>query len=141
MMDIVDALLKHHGEIRFLLQKAGHEKQRFGGLRKNLEVHHRNEELYFLNHILDKEEVGDAAAEAEEEHYVISFMLAALENFPHDHKRWAVKYEILEEFTEHHLKEEEEDIFRWVRKYLPRKDLEELGRDYEMVKKRQMEAL
>jgi hypothetical protein len=140
-MDIVEALLKHHVEIRDLLEKAGHEKQRFGQLRKNLEVHHRNEELYFLNHILDKDEVGEPAAEAAEEHYIITLMLADLENFPRDHKRWPVKYEIFEEFTEHHLKEEEEDIFRSVRKMMHRKDLEELGKEYETVKKRQMEAL
>lgn len=140
-MDIVDALLKHHEELRDLLAKAHHEKQRFGELKKNLEVHHRNEELYFLNHILEKEDVEEEAAEAAEEHHIITLMLADLENFPRNHKRWPVKYEILQEFIEHHLKEEEEDIFRKVRKVMHKKDLEELGQEFEMVKKRQLAAL
>jgi hypothetical protein len=120
-MDIVNALLKHHEEIRELLEKATHDKRRFGELKKNLEVHHVNEEAYFLREIMEKPEVGEPAAEAYEEHYIITFMLGDLDNFPRESKRWSVKYEVLQEFTEHHLKEEEEHIFRYVRNTLKKK--------------------
>jgi hypothetical protein len=138
-MDIVDALLKHHKEIRELLPK-GLEKGRFSLLRKYLEVHHRNEELYFLKPILEKEEVAEQAAEAAEEHHVVNFMLADLGNFPRDHKRWPVKYGILAEFMDHHL-DEEEEIFREIRPLLHKKVREDLGKEYETVTKRQLEAL
>ena len=140
-MDIVDALLKHHKEIRELMEKAAHDKRKFATLKKHLEVHHRNEELYFLNEIKNKSGIGDEAAEAAEEHYYIDFMLRDLERFPHDNKRWGVKFGILQEFTEHHLKEEEEDIFREIHKVMEKRELEEMGKEFETVKKRQLEAL
>jgi hypothetical protein len=140
-MDIVNVLLKHHEEIRELLEKVSHDKRRFGDLKKNLEVHHANEEAYFLREIMEKNEIGPPAAEAWEEHYIITFMLEDLDNFPRENKRWSVKFEVFEEFTEHHLREEEENIFRHVRSFLDSKELEELGKQYETVKSRQLEAL
>jgi hypothetical protein len=141
MDDIINSLLKHHEEIRQLFEKTDHDKRRFGELKKNLEVHHTNEEAYLLREIMDKAEVGEPAAEACEEHYIITFMLGDLDNFPRESKRWVVKYEVLQEFTEHHLQEEEEHIFRYVHGVLDKKELEELGRQYETVKRRQLEAL
>jgi hypothetical protein len=140
-MDIVNSLLKHHEEIRGLFEKAGHDKRRFGDLKKMLDVHHGNEELYFLNEVMKKEGIGKPAAEAFEEHYLITFMLNDLAQFPKESRRWSVKYEILEEFTEHHLREEEENIFHHVRGVMDKKDLAELGKEYEMVTRRQLEAL
>jgi hypothetical protein len=140
-MDIVNVLLKHHEEIRELFEKTSHDKRRFSELRKYIEVHHSNEEAYFLREIMEKPEVGEPAAEAYEEHYIITFMLADLDNFPRESQRWNVKYEVFQEFTEHHLKEEEENIFRYVHSTLNKKELEELGKQYDTVTRRQLEAL
>lgn len=140
-MDIVDALLKHHKEIQELLPKAGHEKKRFDLLRKQLEIHEYNEDVYFLNLIREKKEVGEHAAKAVEEHHVIRLMLVDLENFPRNHDRWLPKYEVFQDFTERHLKREEENIFRWVRQVMHKKELQGLGEEYEAAANRQMEAI
>lgn len=58
-----------------------------------------------------KEKARHGALEAIEEHHVIEMLLNELSDFPRDHERWVIKLEVLEEYTRHHLEEEESDVF------------------------------
>ncbi len=140
-MKIVDALLQHHEEIRDLFEKTNNDARHFDSLKKNLEVHHKNEEKYLLDISKKKSDLKDESLESIEEHYAIVMLLEDLENFPKNDERWKVKLKVLKELVDHHLEEEEEDLFPKVTKDMKDDLLEELGEDYQKTKEEQLAVL
>ncbi len=140
-MDIVEALLRHYEVLRDLFETTAREEKRFIDLIRHLDVHNRNEELFFLNRTISNKEITYEALESKEEHHIINIMVNDLIYFPMDDRRWKVRFGILHEFTEHHLKEEEEDLFQQSRQFLNKTELEKLGNAFERNKKTQLSAL
>ena len=54
-------------------------------------------------------------------------LLQELTHYPKEHERWAVKLEVFEEYTRHHLDEEEEDIFPGKSDVFDQSQLNHLG--------------
>ena len=140
-MDIIVALLNHHKELRHLLEKTKANPKYFSELKKSLEIHHINEEKYLLDHSKEKDSLKDESLESIEEHHAIVLMLEDLDNFPMSNDRWKVKLKVLKEYLEHHLKEEEEDLFPEAYKDLNDDELVRLGNEYEKTKEKQMAIL
>ncbi len=68
-------------------------------------------------------------------------LLVDLDNFPTYDERWVVKLEVLEEYTNHHLKEEEDEIFPEGKKVIEAAESEEMGKRFEEIKAKQLAAL
>ncbi|MFZ0391488.1 MAG: hemerythrin domain-containing protein, partial [Calditrichia bacterium] len=140
-MNIFDVIEDHHDELRELFKKVKKDPSQFDKLKKNLRVHHENEEAILLNVLKENDEVRDEALESIEEHRNIEMMLVDLEDFPKDHERWKVKLGILQEFTEHHMEEEEEDLFEDGEDILPEDEQEEMGKKFQERKNEQLKVL
>lgn len=140
-MDIFAALTKHHDTMRELFAKAEKDSDFFDGLKNHLRVHHRNEEKILFDVLKTKEQTRKGAIEAIEEHHIIEIMLVELENFPREHERWAIKLEVLEEYTDHHFEEEEKEIFPEGAKVLKEAESKEMAVRFEKVKERQLSVL
>ncbi len=140
-MNIFEAIEAHHDQLRNLFEKALSDPSAFDELNKHLRVHHENEEQILLAALAGEKKLRDEALESIEEHRVIEMMLINLKDFPKDNERWRIKLEILQEFTEHHLEEEEEDLFKNGRKVFPADQLETMGNSFEARKKQQLEVL
>jgi hemerythrin-like domain-containing protein len=69
----------------------------------------------------------DIALESLEEHHIVKWVLAELENLDPGDERFDAKVTVLIESVRHHVKEEEGDFFPKVRKELSRRDLADLG--------------
>lgn len=138
MTAITDALTRHHDVIRDLFEKTADDSSNFEKLRNHLTVHHKNEEKYLYDLLEKKDKTRHGALEAVEEHHVIEMLLQELSDFPKDHERWAVKLEVLEEYTRHHLEEEEEDVFPKVSDVLDEEKRRELGAKFDEVKDKQL---
>ncbi len=140
-MTITQILTDHHETLRGLFEKTEADHRMFSELKKHLRVHHTNEEKYLYDLLEQKTETRKDALEAVGEHHIIELILLALEDFPIDHERWAIKLENLEEYTRHHLDEEEEDIFPQADKVLEADEAKKLGEQFEDIMQKQLAVL
>lgn len=141
MATITEALTRHHDVIRDLFDKTAADNTQFEELRNHLTVHHKNEEKFLYDLMREKEKSRHDALEAVEEHHVIELLLQELAHFPTDHERWSVKLEVFEEYTRHHLDEEEADIFPGVSDVLDPDKMDQLGEQFDNIKDRQLSTL
>ncbi|SMO53410.1 Hemerythrin HHE cation binding domain-containing protein [Saccharicrinis carchari] len=127
---ITTALIEHHEEMRDLVSKIKKDAKKFIFLKKHLDIHHELEEDLLLSHLNTKKKIKAESLESQEEHVVLNQLLLDLADFPQEHERWMVKFKVFEEILDHHLKEEEEDLFPEAEKILSKKELEELGAEF-----------
>ena len=80
-------------------------------------------------------EAGDMVLESLEEHHIVKWTLSELEKMKPDEERYEPKVKVLMESVQHHVEEEEEELFPKVRKLLNAKMLEELGERMQKAKK------
>lgn len=137
---IIEALIDHHNEMRDLIKEIKDDQSKYILLKKHLDIHHELEEDLLLNELNEVKEVKDESLESQEEHFVLNILLLDLADFPKDHYRWQVKFKVLEEVIDHHLEEEEDDLFPEAEKHLPKQKLEELGKKFLKLKKQRLSA-
>ena len=103
---------------------------------KELSVHAAIEEMLFYPAVRERvPKVEDTVLESLEEHYIVKWVLAELEDMKPDHERFKAKMTVLIETVRHHVKEEESELFPEVRKAVGRKELAEVGEALEKAKK------
>lgn len=137
---ITKQLKAHHDEMRKMVKEIKKDPQKFILLKKHLDVHHELEEDILLSELHKKKDIKDESLESQEEHFVLNMLLLDLDDFPKDHPRWLVKFKVFEEILDHHLTEEEEDLFPDAEKKLDKKVLEEMGQKFEELKKIRLSA-
>jgi hemerythrin superfamily protein len=142
-MDVFSLLMKDHQEMSRLLTTLHDatvrgdraERQRlFGQIKHELSVHAQVEEEHVYPVFQQAEPTSDAAAEALEEHRKLKTLVTALESGADD-TTWVSKMLELKKAVEHHVQEEEQDLFVKGRKVLTPAEAEELGRLVEAAKK------
>ncbi len=140
MKTITKALTDHHNEMRKLVKEVKKDSTRFIFLKKHLDVHHELEEDLFLSKLHTKEKIKDESLESQEEHVILNMALLDLADFPKDNERWMVKFKVFEEILDHHLKEEEEELFPEAEKLLNEKEQTEIGTRFEELKTKRLSA-
>lgn len=140
-MDIVDALTAHHDKLRELYKQSEKDPKLFDEFVRHLVVHHTMEEKYFYDLLEGYDKARHDALEAVNEHHIIELIIKDAEGYPRDHGDFPIKIEGLGEYTEHHLDEEEEDIFPMARKLFEDKDLNTLGQLFEEARKILLKAV
>ncbi len=140
-MSITRILTDHHETLRDLFKNTEADHRMFPELKKHLRVHHTNEEKFLYDLLEEIKETRKDALEAVGEHHIIELILLELEDFPIDHERWAIKLENLEEYTRHHLQEEEDDIFPEADNVLDADKAQKLGEQFEDVMQKQLAVL
>ena len=138
---ISEVLTEHHQVIRDLFQKTLDDPTQFEQLSNNLTVHHKNEEKFLYDLLEQEDKTRHDALEAVEEHHVIEMLLQELNHFPKDHERWKIKLEVLQEYTLHHLDEEEDDVFPQIDSVLSEEKRAELGEKFNALKDKQLSIL
>lgn len=143
------ALLKaDHKKVAGILEKLDSTTERgvktreelFTQLKTELDVHARIEETIFYPALEEAEETRDITLEAFEEHRLVKQLLGELEQMSKDSEEWTAKFTVLKENVEHHVEEEESDMFPKARKVLSDDQAETLGTRLEEAKKEQMKA-
>ena len=108
----------------------------FARLKTELEAHTQLEEQIFYPALKEEEETRDITLEGIEEHRVVKALLKEMEGMQVDSEQWTAKLAVLKENVEHHVEEEEGEMFPKARKALPKEKLEALGGRIEAAKKR-----
>jgi iron-sulfur cluster repair protein YtfE (RIC family) len=99
----------------------------FTQLKQELDVHAQIEEQIFYPAIKEAEKTHDITLEAIEEHNVIKTLLSELDAEPKDTEEWGAKLTVLKENVEHHVEEEETEMFPKSKKVLSEVEVEVLG--------------
>lgn len=108
----------------------------FAELKTNLDIHAHIEETIFYPSIKREAETREIVLEGFEEHHVIKMLLKELEAMPVDTEQWAAKCKVLQENVEHHVEEEEGEMFQKARQVLSEEQINDLGARMQEEKQR-----
>ena len=139
-MNALDILKQDHQKVKGLFQEIrkdsdrGRQKELFDKIDTELEIHTHIEETVFYPAVDEHEEFKDMIAEALEEHQEVKSLLDELEELGADDHDFGSKLQQLMEAVEHHVEEEEGEMFPKIQEVFDEDELEELGRDLEMAK-------
>jgi hemerythrin superfamily protein len=139
-MNALDILKQDHQKVKGLFQEIrkdsdrGRQKELFDKIDTELEIHTHIEETVFYPAVDEHEEFKDMIAEALEEHQEAKSLLDELEELGADDHDFGSKLQQLMEAVEHHVEEEEGEMFPKIQEVFDEDELEELGRDLEMAK-------
>lgn len=106
----------------------------FAKLKEELDIHARIEETIFYPAIKQAAETREIVLEGFEEHHVVKMLLKELEAMPVDTEEWAAKLKVLQENVEHHVEEEEGEMFQKARQVIDEEQINELGTRMEELK-------
>jgi len=112
----------------------------FARLKEELDLHTKIEEEIFYPALEDSKETRDITLEAYEEHSLVKQLLSELEAAPKDTEEWTAKFTVLKENIEHHVEEEEGEMFPKARKALSEDEIETLGDRIQEAKKQNRAA-
>jgi hemerythrin superfamily protein len=110
-------------------------------LKHELLAHSEAEDIVFYQPLKPAEKVRALILEAEEEHRVVSRLLGELERLSAENERWKARLTVLRELVEHHVEEEEGEMFKKARSVLGRAQELEIGAAFLAEKKRIQAAL
>lgn len=113
----------------------------FHELKKEIDAHAKMEEAVYYPAIKERKETHDIALEAYEEHHVVKLLLGELDKLPKDREEWIAKLSVLKENVEHHVEEEEGEMFRESEKLFSTADAELLGEKMEEAKVRYLKKI
>jgi iron-sulfur cluster repair protein YtfE (RIC family) len=134
-MKATDLLKKQHKNVKALFKKAEEteggrqRRQLMDQIANELKIHTKIEEEIFYPAV---REIGTSKAEqmideAFEEHHVVDLVLAELPNVDPEDERFHAKMTVLSELVEHHVEDEEDEVFPMAEKKLGRDRLQMLG--------------
>jgi len=112
--------------------------QLFTRLKSELDVHASVEEKIFYPALENKQESREITLEAYEEHKVVKDLLAELANGSAADEEWDAKLKVLRENVDHHVEEEEGELFDKADDVLSDEDIERIGSEMETEKARQL---
>jgi hemerythrin-like domain-containing protein len=133
--DAVTLLETDHRRLEDLLKKGEETTDRavkrrtqlLDTLTSELTVHELIEEKVLYPALRAHPEAKDIVLEGYQEHHVADLIVKELHAVQKDDEQWGAKFKVLKENIEHHIKEEEGEMFRTARGVFSREDLHQLG--------------
>jgi hemerythrin superfamily protein len=134
-MDAISMLKTDHDKVKKLLTELESTTERgvktraelFSTIKGELTVHEVIEEEIFYPALKSHPKAKDIVLEAFEEHHVVDLLMSELERLDVTDETWGAKALVMKENIEHHIEEEEGEMFRQARQVFDRQELEELG--------------
>ncbi len=96
-------------------------------LTRELNAHELIEEKVLYPALQSHPEAKDIVLEGYQEHHVADLIVDELHGLARDDEQWGPKFKVLKENIEHHIQEEEGEMFRTARGLFSREQLQELG--------------
>ncbi|TXK66006.1 hemerythrin domain-containing protein [Alkalisalibacterium limincola] len=146
-MDIFQALRADHEVQRDLLEKlvatqgaSDERKALFSRLKTELEAHAAAEEREFYAPLMHEDLTQDKSRHGVAEHFQIDCLLKKLEQYEWDAPAWLQTARELKDKVEHHLEEEEHELFQMAGKVLSDAKKSGLAHSYQQEMERQRHA-
>ena len=134
-MDAVKLLKDDHEKVKKILNDLDSTTERgvktrqqlFAKVKQELEVHEAIEEEIFYPALKEHPKMKDLVLEAYEEHHVVDTVMAEIRDVPFDDETWGAKLTVMKENVEHHIEEEEDEMFKQARQVFSKEELVQLG--------------
>ena len=132
-MDALTLLKTDHDKVKRLLAQLeqtdgdGKREELFATIKGEMTVHEIIEEEIFYPELKTHPKAKDIVLEGYEEHHVVDELMGELEGLPVEDERWGPKAKVMKENIEHHIGEEEGDMFDAARRVFDEDELDELG--------------
>ena len=149
-MDALKLIKSEHDMFKELLTKLDETTERavktreetFARLKAELISHEEMEEQIFYPALQEaREKAKDIVLEGYEEHHVADLIVAELSALSVDEEQWSAKLSVLKESLEHHMEEEEGEMFAHARKAFDASELEALGQEMKQIKETKLRQL
>jgi hemerythrin-like domain-containing protein len=141
-MDAFNLLKTDHRKVEDLFSQlesaSGQAKMRvFEQIKTELELHTHIEETIFYPALEEPKQTHELTLEAYEEHDVVKKLLKELSRAKSPTEEWEAQAKVLQENVEHHVEEEENELFKKAKAVLSTDEIETLGEQMENEKERQ----
>jgi hemerythrin-like domain-containing protein len=135
-MDALALLEADHVKVKKLLAELESTTERgiktrtelFATIKGELMVHETIEEEIFYPALKGHPKAKDIVLEGLEEHHVVDLLMSELEGMDVDDESWGAKATVMRENIEHHIEEEEGEMWKAARRVFDREELVDLGR-------------
>jgi iron-sulfur cluster repair protein YtfE (RIC family) len=142
-MDAITLLKKDHDQVKTMLGELDDTTERavktreqtFTKLKADLEVHEAIEEEIFYPALKEHPKTKAIALEGYEEHHVVDTVMGEMLDLDVSDETWTAKFSVMKENLEHHIEEEEDQMFKQARQVFDDGELDDLGIRMEARKK------
>ena len=144
-MDAFNLLKADHRKVEDLFSQLeaarGQAKLRvFEQIKMELDVHTHIEEKIFYPALEKPKQTHDLTLEAYEEHDVVKKLLREMSRSKSADEEWQAQAKVLQENVEHHVEEEENELFPKASAALGQAEIEELGEELAAEKNRKQKS-
>lgn len=146
-MDVFELIKEAHRKVETLFTEIestdGSKKldQYFNQLYKELNVHAQAEELTFYPTMRDHEDLKELVNEAEEEHTEVKVMLEQIKSLDATSSEFKAKISELKDAVQHHVQEEENEVFPKVRQSVNDEELKQLATEFQEAQRKLQEEM
>ncbi len=134
-MNALTILTDDHDKMRKLLTELETTTERglktraelFSTIKGELTVHEIIEEEIFYPALKSHPKAKDIVLEGYQEHHVVDLVVSELEDLDVSDETWGAKAKVMQENVEHHMEEEEGDMFKTARSVFDAGELNALG--------------
>lgn len=138
MANLYDMLKEDHRNVKQMLDQTIKNKDpsKFPIIKKELEIHMNGEEKFFYPRLMEQDK--ETALESFEEHHVGKLVLHELEDTSRDDEAWIPKVKVLKDIIDHHIEEEESEIFPDAQDMLNSSEEQQIAQQIEQFKSQNM---
>ena len=141
-MDAMSLLKEDHKKVKKMLAQLESTTERgvktreelFTRVKQELVVHEAIEEEIFYPALKEHPKTKEIALEGYEEHHVVDTVMAEIEGVAYDDEKWGAKFTVMKENLEHHIEEEEGEMFKQAKQVFAEDELAQLGESMEARK-------
>jgi len=134
-MDAMSLLKEDHQKVKKMLAELESTTERgvktreelFTKVKQELVIHEAIEEEIFYPALKQHPKTKEITLEAYEEHHVVNTVMAEIEGVSYDDEKWGAKFKVMKENLEHHIEEEEGEMFKQAKQVFDRDELAQLG--------------
>ncbi len=140
-MNAIELLKADHDKVDRLFQKVKADtegekhEELFKQIKAELDVHTHIEETILYPVLKQIAETRAITFEGYEEHGVAKTLLEEMNSMDVTSEVWTAKLKVLQEAIEHHVEEEEGDMFKDAREALSQEQIDEIGEKMQLRKK------
>lgn len=147
-MDVFNLLKKDHKEVKQLFKKIEKSsdsavklrEKTFNQIAAELEIHTSVEEQIVYPRLKEIKQFKELIGEAYEEHHVAKQLIKEIQELSADQEQWKSKVSVLKEIIEHHVEEEEKELFPKAQRALGKEESKELGKQVQQEKSRMQDG-
>lgn len=146
-MNLYELLQRDHEKVREIFRQLDRTSESedtrrerlFSALYRELDVHSQAEEKFFYSQLKGQDDTRELVLEAMDEHKDVKKLLDELESMDKGSVEWTAKLRACRENVEHHIYEEETELFPRARKALEEEEAAGIAEDIESFKEEQTE--